>query len=426
MNFPITWQVLPLGELLAPQPNGRPLQQGWSPQCLPHPTRHANTWGVLKTSAIQAGYFDESQNKELPESLAPRPTLEVASGDILITSGGPRSRCGVPTIVRRIRPRLTLSDKMFRFRPAELIEPEFLQFWLLSPAAQRGLESMKTGSSDSGMRLAQAKFLSLPVPVPPTIGEQRRTVEFLESHLSRLDAGAAYAKSCLRRKESLRTSLLAENYIGQLTSLGQLSVKAGYGTSTKCEAGGPGVPVVRIPNLVGGSIDLSDEKRADDSDLNLSKYMLEPDDLLIVRTNGSVDLIGRAAVVQPGIEAAFASYLIRYRLNTAQVRPRWVSAMLSSPQVRTRLESLAASSAGQHNLSLGKLDTIELPVPTMDVQDSRLRRLDAIESDIARLTTACNQLLTREATLRMAILAAAFSGRFTSLRALSYTGIESA
>jgi type I restriction enzyme S subunit len=175
MNFPITWQVLPLGELLAPQPNGRPLQQGWSPQCLPHPTRHANTWGVLKTSAIQAGYFDESQNKELPESLAPRPTLEVASGDILITSGGPRSRCGVPTIVRRIRPRLTLSDKMFRFRPAELIEPEFLQFWLLSPAAQRGLESMKTGSSDSGMRLAQAKFLSLPVPVPPTIGEQLHT-----------------------------------------------------------------------------------------------------------------------------------------------------------------------------------------------------------------------------------------------------------
>jgi type I restriction enzyme S subunit len=359
-------------------------------------------------------YVDEAKASQLGAHIA-------EPGDVLITKMGapPGDSC----IYTGARPGVITAD-CIRFRPTNEFDRKYVSLAIGSPQVRAQIEAITSGVAQRKVSLARFRAgISLPVP---GLAEQRRIVEQLEGHLSCLDAGAAYAKSCLRRKESLRTSLLAENYIGQLTSLGHLSVKAGYGTSTKCEAEGPGVPVVRIPNLVGGSIDLSDEKRAADSDLNLSKYMLEPDDLLIVRTNGSVDLIGRAAVVQPGIEAAFASYLIRYRLNTAQVRPRWVSAMLSSPQVRTRLESLAASSAGQHNLSLGKLDMIELPVPTMDVQDARLRRLDAIESDIARLTTACNQLLTREASLRAATLTAAFSGRLTKLRDSAVIGIESA
>lgn len=195
--------------------------------------------------------------------------------------------------------------------------------------------------------------------------------------------------------------------------MGELAVDAGYGTSEKCIPEGPGPAVVRIPNLVDGQIDLTHEKRIASLDADVARYQLEPGDLLIVRTNGSVDLIGRSAVVQAGVDAAFASYLIRYQLNPDRVDPRWAQAMLSSPAVRARIETLAASSAGQHNLSLAKLDALLLPIPSLDTQDDGLRRLSEVDDQISRMRAALTAAESRGAALRGSLLAAAFSGRLT-------------
>ena len=174
------------------------------------------------------------------------------------------------------------------------------------------------------------------------------------------------------------------------------------------------MPVVRIPNLVNGGVDLRDEKRVADGNADVSSSMLATGDLLIVRTNGSVDLIGRSAVVQDDIDAAFASYLIRYRVRGDLVRPAWVQAMLSTPQVRRSIEPLAASSAGQYNLSLAKLDPLELPVPSLDQQDAGLARLREVEESSAALRSGISRARSHSAALRRSLLAAAFSGQLTT------------
>jgi type I restriction enzyme S subunit len=48
------------------------LGQGWSPSCLNHPSMDSDTWGIIKTSAIQAMDFLEYENKQLPTNLEPR------------------------------------------------------------------------------------------------------------------------------------------------------------------------------------------------------------------------------------------------------------------------------------------------------------------------------------------------------------------
>ena len=74
--------------------------------------------------------------------------------------------------------------------------------------------------------------------------------------------------------------------------------------------------VLRIPNIREGRVSLLDLKKATASLDRGTDDFLSPGDLLIVRTNGSEDLIGRAAVVSKplGLHAYFASYLIRFRL----------------------------------------------------------------------------------------------------------------
>ncbi|MDV7193029.1 hypothetical protein R4419_22780, partial [Mycolicibacterium fortuitum] len=106
--------------------------------------------------------------------------------------------------------------------------------------------------------------------------------------------------------------------------------------------------------------------------------------------------------------------LIRYRLRCDVVRPQWVRAMLESPSVRARIESLAASSAGQHNLSLGKLNPLEIPVPAVEVQDESLARLSELEAAMERLNKEIVSAHVRGTNLRRSLVAAAFCGRLTT------------
>lgn len=410
-GLPGDWRAVKLGAVLIKQLNGRLLQQGWSPRCDPYPAPDNEHWGVLKTTAVQPGWFDDTQHKSLPTKLEPRPAFEVHPGDLLITSAGPRSRCGVPALVRHTRPRLMMSGKFYRFRPTEEVLPEFLELYLLTPNAQDLIDGMKTGISDSGLNLTHDRFLELPVPVP-SLGEQSRIVAILEDHLSRLDAATASLAAASGRSELLRLSALARLAPEDtpLIPLGQLALDSGYGTSTKCAVGAPGVPVARIPNLVGGRIDMSDEKCAIDMSVDLSSLMLDEGDLLIIRTNGSKDLIGRSAVVQPGVQASFASYLIRYVLDPEKVNPEWVRLILERPETRLVLENLAASSAGQHNLSLGKLDGVLIPLPELVEQERLIAEFADSQDAAARATQAVEHQAARGVALRRSLLAAAFHG----------------
>src|SRR3989338_3181225 len=105
---PFGWTDALIEDCFAPLEDGRTMHQGWSPQCEKHASPSDDVWGVLKTTSIQAGEFQPEHNKRLPNSLKPRPLIEVKPGDILITCAGPRVRCGVSCLVRNTRPRLMM------------------------------------------------------------------------------------------------------------------------------------------------------------------------------------------------------------------------------------------------------------------------------------------------------------------------------
>jgi type I restriction enzyme S subunit len=196
-----------------------------------------------------------------------------------------------------------------------------------------------------------------------------------------------------------------------IASLGELSYAWSYGTSTKCDYGARGIPVVRIPNVAGGRIDTAtDIKFAVDASLDLSDLFLTPGDLLFVRTNGSTDLIGRVGVVDEPVNAAFASYLIRFRLVPQGVLPDWVNIVVSSPLWRHHIISLAASSAGQFNLNSRALAAIPIPVPPGDEQRVIINLVNHARERSLNLGSVISQVANRASALREQVLELAFSG----------------
>jgi type I restriction enzyme S subunit len=247
----------------------------------------------------------------------------------------------------------------------------------------------------------------------PAEREQIRIVAILEEHLSNLDAAGVSLAHAVQKAAALRASALATEIPSDdpHMTLAELAARSGYGTSEKCTLDGVGPVVVRIPNVVDGRVDMGEAKRVVNPNADVSFAMLREGDVLIVRTNGSRELIGRAAVVDSALKAAFASYLIRYQFRADLVHPEWVVAALASPGLRGQIERAAASSAGQYNLSLAKLNPLRIPVPSLEEQNVRLARLDSWQRQTRRLAVSAAECTTRSTFLRRALLGAAFSGQ---------------
>jgi type I restriction enzyme S subunit len=182
-----SWANQPIEDCLDSLDDGKSIHQGWSPRCETFPASTAENWGVLKTTAVQDGFFLEDENKELPDHLSPKENLEISAGDVLMTCAGPRARCGVACWVPSVRPRLMISGKMYRFRADQSqIVTEYLALFLRSTEAWTAIDAMKTGSSESGLNLTKDRFRKLKVSFG-TLDEQRQILAKVDELMALLD-----------------------------------------------------------------------------------------------------------------------------------------------------------------------------------------------------------------------------------------------
>jgi type I restriction enzyme S subunit len=269
--------------------------------------------------------------------------------------------------------------------------------------------------------LSSNTIKEIPLPLPP-FNEQKRIVDKIEQLFSNLDEGEALLKQVQKQLGTYRQSVLKAAVTGKLIGLdanewpeqtvGQLLKDIRYGTAKKCLFDPSKTPVLRIPNVAGGKIDLSDLKHTDFSETELEKLRLEYGDLLIVRSNGSVSLVGLSAMVtKQAVGCAYAGYLIRLRLKQDILLPDFLNLYLHSPIVRGRIELQARSTSGVHNINSNEVKSIPLRVPPLQHQEEIVSKVDDIFSQIDVLENWCATELARSATLRQSILKDAFSGK---------------
>ena len=129
-ELPDSWEWIRLSAILTSTDAGK------SPQCENRP-RTIGEWGVIKTTAIQDGYFLAEENKVLPLDFNLQESMVVHHGDLLITRAGPRNRTGVICVVDGKPENLILSDKTVRLSYLRnFVNPHYVMTALSSPAMQ--------------------------------------------------------------------------------------------------------------------------------------------------------------------------------------------------------------------------------------------------------------------------------------------------
>jgi type I restriction enzyme S subunit len=167
--------------------------------------------------------------------------------------------------------------------------------------------------------------------------------------------------------------------------LGKNVIFVEYGTNAASNNEQRGYPVIAIPEVIASRFQLGECSYAEVSESEAQALRLAPGDVLLIRTNGNPEYIGKSTVI--GQEAAvrhiiYASYLIRIRTNPEKLSGRYLNYFLASPLGRRQCIATANTSAGNHNLGSRAIRQFLLPRPDPAEQAEIVQLVDAAEDQI--------------------------------------------
>ena len=299
--------------------------------------------------------------------------------------------------------------------------------WRLLEAQLNGLSYVDYVSGSTRLKLTQAAMNKLPILVPPLL-EQRRIADKLDTVLARVDAVQDRLARIAPLLKRFRQSVLAAATSGRLTEdwrvsanvkaawcdvvIGDLAVDLRYGTSKKCDVSPIGTAVLRIPNVgTDGIPKLSDLKYAEFDESEISKMALKVGDILLIRSNGSVDLVGKTCVISADAAGLlFAGYLMRLRVDSNKILPKFIHLVLSSQTLRTVIENKARSTSGVNNINSQEVRSLPVSLPVITEQTEIVRRVEILFAYADRLEARLQAAQTATNRLTPALLAKAFRG----------------
>ncbi|MBO3102578.1 restriction endonuclease subunit S [Cellulomonas fengjieae] len=335
----------------------------------------------------------------------------VEPGDLLVASLGealPRACLAPPDL----GPAIVKAD-CIRIRLGSDVDPRFVMYALQRPEARHWASEQVHGVGRP--RLGLKLIREIPVPIPP-LEEQRRIVDILEDHLSRIDAGTGVLAISQERVQRLHDAAVVHSPAIQTADRIALERLLGAPliNGKSVPTADDGFPVLRLTSLGAAWIDQRERKIGAWTEADAKRFRVSTGDFLVSRGNGSLSLVARGGIVgEVATPVAFPDTMIRVRVGEAIPDVRYLAAIWNSRIVRRQIESAARTTAGIYKVNQGQLRGIELPVPSPDEQQDLISRLGAVQEAEQTLVRELGRARQRASSLRRALLAAAFSGRLT-------------
>lgn len=194
--------------------------------------------------------------------------------------------------------------------------------------------------------------------------------------------------------------------------LGDILINQQYGTSKKCSYDkNQNTPVLRIPNVSSGVINADDLKYTDLTEKEIKQYSLENQDLLVIRSNGSRDLVGRAVLVTESVASfGYAGYLIRLRFVVSVLHAKYVYQWFCSECARMQIMQPLRTTVGINNINSTELSNLMIPLPILPEQKAIVSKVEQIFGLCEQLEKQITQNQANAEQLMQAVLKEAFSG----------------
>jgi len=324
------------------------------------------------------------------------------------------ARNGSVSIVNNVLAGCYVSGEFPTFTPIrDKLEPRWF-YWLTKTKPFWEQCDKKSRGTSGQNRIRPEKFLEVEIPLP-LLEEQRRIVARIEELATKVEEARGLRRQSVEGAEGLLKTTISNLFLEGAKEgwaggrLGGYVLDDCYGTSERTTDDESGTPILRMGNIQNGCLDLRDLKYFHLAEKERQKLLLKKGDILVNRTN-SAELVGKCAVFDIEGEYAFASYIIRLRLDIERADPRLVAAYINSPAGRTYMFSERKQMTGQANVNATKLKALPITLPSLSEQHRIVAYLDNLQAKVDTLKRLQTETAAEVDALLPSILDKAFKG----------------
>lgn len=334
-----------------------------------------------------------------------------AEGDVIFAKITPSMENGKTAVARGLINGLACGSTEFHvLRPTEALNADYIWRYLRQKSFRAEAEAAMTGVV--AQRRVPRPFLEEhELPIPPLL-EQRRIVAKLDRLSVRTAAApdhlARITKLAARAKQSILAETLSDEW--PLVQLYELA-KVGTGTTPK-KGNSRFYDKGSIPWVTSGAVNDSRILAADqfitEAAIPETNCKVYPTGTLLMAMYGEGRRRGMVARLE--IDAATNQALAAIQINQdAPVRDDCVKWLLHSKYLELRK---LAPGGVQPNLNLGMVKAIKVPIPPLEEQDIRIKRIGTAFARIDRLTQEASRAVHLLDRVDERLLATAFRGEF--------------
>lgn len=431
----MTWQIVPLGEVGDWYGGGTPSKGNkafWTDGVIP--------WLSPKDMSTQV--LSSTEDHITPEAVAGSSVRLVPAGSVAVVV-----RSGI--IERKIPVALvpfetTLNQDMKAVAAGPDIDPRWIAWGLRAYERDLLRDTRKAGTTVASIEWP--RFLSFGIPVP-SLDEQRRIVELLEDHLSRLDAAEQGLARSSRSIDAFVRSALSQGLRGHLVkddfSEGTAEAVLGFRPTFEprdrdrvwevpdgwlwtrvgdvFEVNVGATPSRRDATLWAGDLPWVSSGEVNFSRISRTRERItreaagnpvkriHPPGTVMLAMIGEGRTRGQAGILD--IEAAHNQNCASIRVSQTQVLPEYVYGYLEERYLETRR---AGSGGQQQALNKAAIQRFPIPVAPLATQRALVAAWADIRSSATRLDVGVARTSRRSASLRRSLLAAAFAGELKS------------
>lgn len=367
---------------------------GYKPKMISHGKRNITEKGLKESSA-----------KLMPE------------GSILFSSRAP---IGYVAIAEN---EIATNQGFKSFVFTDEVVPSYAYYYLKSI---RGLaESWGTGTTFKELSSAKAKKLPF---VYPSIEEQKRIADKLDSVLAKVEAAQARLDKIPAILKRFRQSVLAAATSGELTrdwrenneihedwnvhTLNELSLSIRSGSGKKPTDLEGGIPILRSSAVRALDIDYLDYRTIEENSLTERDY-IQNGDLLFTRLSGSKEYVGNCSKVENiRSRIAYPDRLFKVELNDSELAD-YIALYCSSPSYFKYIEQSIKSSAGHQRITTEVIKNIEIKLPKKNEREKIVDSVNLLFEKANRIEKRYLKSKSKIDSLEQSILSKAFSGKLS-------------
>lgn len=163
------------------------------------------------------------------------------------------------------------------------------------------------------------------------------------------------------------------------TNLPNLSANFQNGLSSRGSNVGEDTIVIRLADIQNWRISYEDTRALKITKEMKEKYSMSVNDILIIRVNGSSDIVGRFILNKEQQQSCFCDHFIKMNfLCKNAIDCEYLTIISGSPLIRKKIENLFITTAGQKTVNQTHISSLAIPLPPIKEQIKIIKKINEL------------------------------------------------